>query len=160
MDGAPLWAGVLFATGLADSHSDRPLRLRARVLPRGLVLGGHEDEGASVSLVPRLLLIGVTISVRADGASIVRGHPALSRDVILRPGGEADERAALHGALVASAAFSGSVTWGSGSPLWHIGGNGNNEFSAITALQAGAEQAVWSAQDIATHYVRALGNLQ
>ena len=65
-----------------------------------------------------------------------------------------------NGALVASAAFSGSVTWGSGSPLWHIGGNGNNEFSAITALQAGAEQAVWSAQDIATHYVRALGNLQ
>lgn len=65
-----------------------------------------------------------------------------------------------NGALVASAAFAGSVTWGSGSPLWHVGGNGNSEYSAITALEAGAEQAVWSASDVATHYVRALGNLQ
>ena len=65
-----------------------------------------------------------------------------------------------NGALVASGAYAGSVTWGSGSPLWHVGGNGNSEYSAITALQAGAEQAVWSASDIATHYVRAIGNLQ
>lgn len=112
MDGlcAPMWAGSVLVSGLSDTHSDKLARMTLSLLP-SIVLGGWEpSEAGAATLVPRLLLIGVTITLDASGTtSTVRGHPALSRDVTFRPCGEAGARASFHAALLAAAAAAPSV---------------------------------------------------
>jgi hypothetical protein len=106
----PMWAGSVLVSGLSDTHSDKLARMTLSLLP-SVVLGGWEtSEADAATLVPRLLLIGVTITLDASGTtSTVRGHPALSRDVTFRPCGEAAARASFHAALLAAAAAAPSV---------------------------------------------------
>ena len=96
-----LWSGTVLVRGLSDSHSDKWARMRVIVSANGVLWGGHcddrdSDASATITLVPRLLLVGVTIescTATAEGTIAdevcVKGAQGLSRDVFLRPCGEA-----------------------------------------------------------------------
>ena len=116
-----LWSGTVLVSGLSDSHSEKWARMRTILSANGVLWGGHDSPTSTqVTLVPRLLLLGVTIEQSTAHGAIedelcVKGAPNLSRDVFLRPCGESEMRASFSTALRAAAA--GSPTLMSGLAL-------------------------------------------